>query len=142
MRRFISFVSKRPMALASFLVIAVLYLGMAFAEALAPHPHTRMFPEYTFHPPNARIVGGRLVAQEWIVTNTVTWSYARIAGQFHPVRFFHPGADGYRLWQAIPATRRVMTTGEGAYPLFLMGADHMGRDVFSRIVMGARVSLS
>jgi len=139
MKRFAVYLLTRPIGMASVAVIALLYLVMVFAEAVAPHPPTAMFPEHTYHPPNARIVRGRLVAQEWVVTDTIAWSYARVSGRFHDVRLFGE-AEPFRLWGAVPGNRRLLaSTG---YPLFLMGADHMGRCVFSRIVHGSRISLT
>ena len=139
MKRFAAYLLTRPVGMASAAAIALLYLAMIFAEAVAPHPPTAMFPELTYHPPNARVSGGRLMAQEWAVTDTIAWSYAPIAGRLHEVRLFGKG-EPYRLWGAVPGSRRLLaSTG---YPLFLMGADHMGRCVFSRIVHGSRVSLT
>jgi len=139
MKRFAVYLLTRPIGLASVAVIVILYLMMIFAEAVAPHSPTTMFPEHTFHPPNARFAGGRLVAQEWVVTDTISRSYARVSGRFHPVRLFGEG-EPFRLWGAVSGNRRLLASGD--YPLFLMGADHMGRCVFSRIVHGSRVSLS
>ena len=139
MKRFAVYLLTRPIGMASVAVIALLYLMMIFAEVVAPHSPTTMFPEFTYHPPNARILRGRMVAQEWVVTDTITWSYARIAGRFHEVRLFGE-AEPFRLWGAIPGNRRLLATD--GYPLFLIGADHMGRCVFSRIVHGSRISLT
>jgi len=139
MKRFAVYLLTRPIGLASVIVIALLYLMMIFAEAVAPHSPTTMFPEFTYHPPNARIVSGRIVAQEWVVTDTITWTYARVAGRFHEVRIFGE-AEPFRLWGAVPGNRRLFAGGD--YPLFVMGADHMGRCVFSRIVHGSRISLT
>ena len=139
MKRFAVYLLTRPIGMASVVVIGLLYLMMIFAEVIAPHSPTTMFPEHTYHPPNARIVGGRLAAQEWVVTDTIAWSYARIAGRFHEVRFFGE-AEPFRLWGAVSGNRRLLATED--YPLFLMGADHMGRCVFSRIVHGSRISLT
>lgn len=57
----------------------------------------------------------------------------------HPIRLFAKSAD-YTLFGVIPMNRRLIGADSGE-PLFLLGADHLGRDLFSRIVYAGRVSL-
>ncbi|MDP3262987.1 MAG: ABC transporter permease [Tabrizicola sp.] len=45
------------------------------------------------------------------------------------------------LKNAVPGTL-VPNPGDGIYPYYLLGGDHLARDVFSRMVMGARSVLS
>jgi peptide/nickel transport system permease protein len=57
----------------------------------------------------------------------------------HPIKLFVKTAP-YELFGIIPMTRRLFGT-EGDEPFFLLGADQLGRDLFSRIVYASRVSL-
>src|SRR5690606_11470604 len=58
----------------------------------------------------------------------------------YPIRFFVQGTP-YKLWGLFPSNIHLIGI-EAEEPLFLLGADRLGRDLFSRIIYGARISLS
>jgi peptide/nickel transport system permease protein len=61
---------------------------------------------------------------------------------WYPIYFLSTGPD-YQLWGLIPTN--VHLIGLGPYtgqPFYLLGTDRLGRDMFSRMVYAARVSMS
>lgn len=66
--------------------------------------------------------------------------YTEVEGPTYPIRFFEKGTP-YKLFGFIPSETHLFGVEEPAR-IFLMGTDSLGRDLFSRIILGSQISLS
>lgn len=134
-------VLRRPLGLISAGVLIALYSAAVFADFLAPYATNEQDLERTYHPPTAIFWGeGGLRVQAYELVDPTEARYEAIEGESYALEFFGRGFE-YRLLGLIPTDRHLFTVPDKAGRVYLLGSDSTGRDVFSRLVSGSRVSL-
>ena len=141
---------KHRMAMLSVVLLFFLYLTAVFCEFVAPHDPNAFNQTYIYAPPHRLHFrdenGLRLRPFVYGFTRerdpeTFRMRFAPDPTVRYSLHLFVRGAP-YELWGLIPTNLHLFGIDAEEEPFFLLGADRMGRDVFSRIVYGARVSLS
>ncbi|MCW0000926.1 ABC transporter permease [Pararhizobium sp. YC-54] len=139
---------KHRLALFSLYFLAFLYATIAIVEFLAPYNlHTRNVdfihspPQrvHLFHDGNfvGPFVYGRTMTLDM---DTLRRIYTEQPDKVEPIRFFCRG-DGYKFWGLVQTNIHLACPAKDGQ-LFLLGSDRLGRDVLSRILYGARISLT
>ncbi len=134
----------RPLGLTALLVLGILYTGALLAPFLAPYRTFDQSLAHSFHPPT-RVFwkAGRVHVQRYVNVDPAAARYQPIPGASFPLQFFARGYS-YRLLGFIPMERHLFLpdTDDPDARVYLLGSDGTGRDVFSRLLYGAQISLS
>ena len=121
---------------------------LPFAGFISPYTPNERSAEYLYAPPqsiNLWHEGSFVGPYVYPITGTADleefrWRYRTDTSTPMPLEFLCEG-DVYNLFGFIPSDTHLFCAPEGA-TVFLWGSDRLGRDVFSRIMFGAQLSLT
>lgn len=143
---------KHKLAMFSLVVVVLLYLIAIFCEFLSPSTPEMYSAKYMYAPPQTF---GFIVKDENgshfqlhvkgydAVMNKEAgrWEYTVDDSIIIPVKFFCKG-EPYKMWGLFDMDVHLIGPEDPSQPFYLWGADRMGHDLFSRVLYGARISLS
>ena len=139
---------KHKLAVAGGIVVLLIYFVAAFAEFLAPMGPLDYSARYTYAPPqqlhfwdqtgfNLHVNGYKVVVN----AESLAREFTVDPEEKIPVGFFVRGTP-YKLWDVIPGDIHFIGPINPSDPMFLWGADRLGRDMLSRVIHGARISMT
>jgi len=139
---------RHRVAVVSGIILLLMYASTLVSEVLVPYNlHTRHTDFIYASPQSVHWVHkGELIGPfvyplvKSLDMVTLRREYTENTTQPYPLRFFCSG-DPYEFWGLVDMSFHLMCPPEGA-TVFLLGTDRLGRDVMSRIVYGARISLT
>ena len=139
---------RHKLAVWSGAFLIAMYASIVMSEILAPYALQTRNTDFLYHPPQAvhwfhegEFIGPFVYKSvgEFNLTD-FQWQYTEDRSQPEPIRFFCLG-DSYEYFGLIEGSFHLFCPAEGGQ-LFLLGTDRLGRDVLSRIIYGARISLT
>ncbi|MFZ5674732.1 MAG: ABC transporter permease [Pseudomonadota bacterium] len=145
---------RHRLAMASSYVLLFIAIVGIFCEFLAPFSPNAFSPRYTYAPPQRlhffdRDESGSLVFRPYVNGYKVTIEQTALRRVFtidenvkYPVGLFVK-SDPYPMWGGLfTLETKLFGPVKKGDPMFLLGADRLGRDMLSRITYGTRISMS
>jgi peptide/nickel transport system permease protein len=143
---------RHKLAMVSGVIVIFIYLVAGFAEFFQVEPADQYSANYTYAPPQTlQFVDnssgspqlGLFVSGYKVAIDTFSFRRTFVVDpeQKYPVQLFAKGFE-YQIFGFIPANIHIIGPVNEGDPVFLMGADSLGRDLMSRMVAGCRISMS
>lgn len=139
---------QHRLGLISGIFLLTAYLMLPIAGFIAPYTPNERHADHLYAPPqsvklfnNGKWIGPHVfpLTAEADLEN-YQWRYTADHARPMKLEFFCRGGR-YHLFGFIKTDRHLFCAPDGA-TLFLLGSDRLGRDVFSRILYGAQLSLT
>jgi peptide/nickel transport system permease protein len=135
-------------AMIGLYVLALMYAAAILAGFLAPYRYDNSRHDLPFHPPMIGRIHmfdeqGRLstpFVYHLVPVDPQLATYSEDTSRRYPIKLFASG-DSYRILGLFSSRIHLFGVDEPGH-IFLFGADKLGRDIFSRILYGAQISLS
>ncbi|HAV42730.1 TPA: ABC transporter permease [bacterium] len=140
---------RHPLAILGGVILFLLYLSAIFADFIAPYHYDHESRMNSYNPPTRLHFfdeEGRFHLRPFIYPYSYEFDkfYQRVYKEDrtrpYPLKLLCKG-DEYRLLGIFKTNYHLFGVDEGAR-FYLLGADSRGRDLFSRLLYGGRVSLS
>ena len=139
---------KHRLAVASGLILIFMYTSALIVEIMAPYNlHTRN-TDFIYAPPQAihlfhdgSFEGPFVYGLDYHLNmENLKREYTKNPIKIDHIRFFCLG-DSYSFWGLIDGSFHLICPSRDG-TMFLYGTDRLGRDMFSRILYGSRISLT
>jgi peptide/nickel transport system permease protein len=141
---------KHKMAIVGMIVVGLFYFLGIFCEFFSPYEPNHRFPKQIHTPPqrirffdeDKKFYPGGFVygLKGTLDMDTLQRSYEPDTTKVYPLRYFSRGME-YKFWGFLKTNIHLFTVEEPGV-ILLFGSDDLGRDLFSRNLYAARLSLS
>ncbi len=144
---------RHKLAVISGIYLVLVYLSVVISEILAPYSFSHRHTDYLYAPPqevrffhNDEFVGPFVYDYDVSLNlEELRWDYTENTAEPKKLRFFCTSNDyagsTYEFWGVWESDFHLICPAKDSH-FFFLGTDRLGRDIQSRIIQGARISLT